>query len=58
MADAAQTPASAKPTGEAAFNKLKKEIAERNESAHKEARKLRDVRDRQKAAERRARDLL
>ncbi len=58
MADKAQTAGSSQPTGEAAFNKLKKEVAERNDVAHKAARKLRDVRERQKAAERRARDLL
>jgi hypothetical protein len=58
MAKPAHPTTSGQPTGEAAFSKLKKEIAERNETAHKAARKLRDVSDRRKAAERRARDLL
>lgn len=41
---------------DAAFAAATKEIAERNEAAYRSARKLRDVQDRVKVAERRARD--
>jgi hypothetical protein len=45
-------------SSEAAFNELKREIAARNEAAHKEARALRAVRDREQILARRRRDLL
>ena len=37
-----------KVSGEQAFNDLKKDIAARNEQAHKEARELRSAREREK----------
>jgi hypothetical protein len=44
-------------TAEAAFNDLRKEIAERNERTHDEARKLRAKREREQLLRRRERDL-
>jgi hypothetical protein len=40
-------PGPGRSTSEAAFNELKKEIADRNERAHTEARVLRTANDRQ-----------
>jgi hypothetical protein len=53
-----QQPGPGRSTSEAALNDLKKEIAERNEQAHKEARKVRAAREREKARKRRELDLL
>ena len=50
-------PGPGRSTADAAFNELKKEIARRNEEAHKAARKLRTEREQKKLAERRKRDL-
>jgi len=50
-------PGPGRSTSDAAFNEIKKDIAQRNEQAHKEARKLRDERDRKQALLRRQRDL-
>jgi hypothetical protein len=48
-----------KRTGaEAAFNLVRKQVADRNEAAHNVARKLRQAHEQRKAAERRKRDLL
>jgi hypothetical protein len=53
-----QEPGPGRSTSEAAFNDLRKEIAERNERVHKEARKLRAVRDREQVLKHRQRDVL
>jgi hypothetical protein len=53
----AHQPGPGRSTSEAAFNEIKKDIAERNERAHKNARKLRDEQDRKQALLRRQRDL-
>lgn len=50
-------PGPGRSTSGAAFSDLTKEIAQRNERAHKEARKLRAVRDDEQARRRRQRDL-
>ncbi|MDQ3678555.1 MAG: hypothetical protein M3401_17455 [Actinomycetota bacterium] len=55
--DKARAPGAKKPTGNAAFEELTKRVAERNEQAFKAARKLREVADAKKFAERRKRDL-
>ena len=52
-----QEPGPGKSTAEQAFNDVRKEIAQRNERAHQEARKLRAVRDREQLERRRERDL-
>ena len=57
MGERASQPGPGRSTSEAAFNALKKEIAERNERAQKEARKLRAAREEKAAAKRRADDL-
>ncbi|MDX6691550.1 MAG: hypothetical protein QOG15_3007 [Solirubrobacteraceae bacterium] len=46
-----------KLTGNAAFEAVTKQVAERNEAAFKAARKLREVADAKMFAERRKRDL-
>jgi hypothetical protein len=53
-----QEPGPGRSTSEAAFNDLTKEIAQRNERVHKEARKLRAVRDREQVLKHRQRDVL
>jgi len=52
MADA-NTPGSGRSTSEAALNEVKREVARRNEEAHKAARKLRTAREKKQLAERR-----
>ena len=54
---AREEPGPGRSTSAAAFNDLRKEIAERNERSHQEARKLRAVRDREQLRKRRERDL-
>ena len=44
-------------TSEAAFTELKKEIAQRNEQAQRQARKLRAAREQEQVRRRRAEDL-
>ena len=50
-------PGPGRSTSEAAFAELKKEIAQRNEQAHKEARKVRVAREREQVRSRREADL-
>jgi hypothetical protein len=57
MTNQAHEPGPGRSTSEAAFNEIKKDIAQRNERAHKDARKLRHERDRQQLLLRRQRDL-
>lgn len=49
-------PGPGRSTAQAAFDELKKEIARRNEQAHREARKLRTAREREQILMRRQRD--
>jgi hypothetical protein len=49
-------PGPGRSTSEAAFNVIRKEVAESNERAHQAARKLRVARERDQAIWRRARD--
>jgi hypothetical protein len=51
-----QEPGPGRSTSEAAFNELRKEIAQRNERAQQAARKLRAARDREQALRRRRND--
>ncbi len=51
-------PGSGRLTADAAFSKLTKEIARRNEEAHQAARKVRAARDKEKLALRREQDRL
>jgi hypothetical protein len=51
-----QEPGPGRSTAEQAFNEVRKEIAQRNERAHQEARKLRAVRDQEQLRMRRERD--
>ncbi len=51
-----QEPGPGRSTSEAAFNEVRKEIAQRNERAHLAARKLRAVRDREQIQRRRLND--
>jgi hypothetical protein len=53
---ARQEPGPGRSTSDQAFNELRREIAQRNELAHQEARKLRAVRDREQLLRRRERD--
>jgi len=55
--DKPRTPGPGRSTSQAAFDEVTKKIAERNELAHKAAKKLRDAKDAKKNAERRKRDL-
>jgi hypothetical protein len=48
-----QEPGPGRSTSGAAFNDLRKEVAQRNERAHQEARKLRTARDREHVLRRR-----
>ncbi len=54
---AREAPGPGRSTAEAAFNDVRKEIAERNERTHHEARKLRATREREQLLRRRERDL-
>ena len=56
MTDKVHEPGHGRATAEAAFNDLRKQIAERNEEVQKAARKLRTAREDRELAERRARD--
>ena len=59
MREPAEQPGSERPRpASTTFNDLTKEIARRNEEAHKEARKLREASGRVARAQMRARDLL
>jgi hypothetical protein len=58
MTKQTQEPGPGRSTSGAAFSDLTKEIAERNERAHKEARKLRTVRERERALRQRKLELL
>lgn len=51
-------PGPGKSTSEAAFSELRKEIAQRNELAHQQARKIRTARERERAIRRRELDAL
>jgi hypothetical protein len=53
-----QEPGPGRSTSEAVFNDLRKEIAQRNERAHQEARKLRNAREREQILRRRERTAL
>ncbi len=53
----AQQPGPGRSTSDAAFTELKKEIARRNEEAHKEARKLRTAREQEQIRMRRQENL-
>jgi hypothetical protein len=53
---ARQAPGPGRSTSDQAFNELRREIAQRNEAAHQEARKLRVARDREQLRRRRERD--
>jgi hypothetical protein len=57
MAKQVHEPGPGQSTSEAAFNELRKEIAQRNERAHQAARKLRTARDREQALRRRDDDV-
>jgi hypothetical protein len=50
-------PGPGRSTSEAAFDDIKKDVAQRNEQAHKNALKLRHERERQQALLRRQQDL-
>jgi hypothetical protein len=56
MAEQTQEPGPGRSTSDRAFNELIKEVAARNEQAHKEARKLRTEREREDILRRRQRD--
>jgi hypothetical protein len=56
MAEQPQQPGPGRSTSDAAFNQLRKDVAERNELAHKEARVLRAERDREQIRKHRERD--
>ena len=58
MAKQTHEPGPGRSTAEAAFNDLRKEIAQRNERAHQEARKLRTARDQEQVRKRRLQDAL
>jgi hypothetical protein len=50
-------PGPGRSTSEAAFSELTKNVAQKNEQTHKEARKLRAERERQQVLRRRQQDL-
>ena len=52
-----EEPGPGKSTSEAAFNDVRKQVAQRNEQASQEARKRRAVREQQQMLRRRERDL-
>ena len=56
MAKQIQEPGPGRSTAAAAFDEVRKEIAQRNEQAHQRARKLRAERDREQVLARRKRD--
>jgi hypothetical protein len=58
MAKESHEPGPGRSTSTAAFNDLRKEIALRNEQAHKEARRLRTAREHEQVLRRRRQDLL
>jgi hypothetical protein len=58
MAQPAQEPGAGRSTSSTTFNDLKKAIAQRNDLAHKAARKLRSAREREQTLRRRRQDLL
>lgn len=51
-----QAPGPGRSTSDAAFNALRKEIAQRNERAHQDARKVRAAHDLEQVRRRRERD--
>ena len=51
-------PGPGRSTADAAFNEVKKEVARRNEEAHKAGRKLRTAREKKRLALRRTLDRL
>ncbi len=53
---APQEPGPGRSTSEAAFNEIRREVAQRNERTQQEARKLREARDREQLLKRRERD--
>jgi hypothetical protein len=53
---ARQDPGPGRSTSEAAFNEVRRDVAERNEKAHQEARKLRAAREREQRVRRSDRD--
>jgi hypothetical protein len=53
---APQEPGPGRSTSEAAFNEVRRDVAERNEKAHQEARKLRAAREREQRVRRSDRD--
>ena len=53
---ARQEPGPGRSTSEQAFNDVRREIAQRNERAHQEARRLRTARERQQVIMRRGND--
>ncbi len=55
--DKTHTPGPGKSTAKAAFDELTKQIAARNEQAHRAAKKLREKKDSKTLAEKRRRDL-
>ncbi|HWF49422.1 MAG TPA: hypothetical protein VG294_02165 [Solirubrobacteraceae bacterium] len=57
MSSEKNEPGPGRSTAEAAFNEIKRDIAQRNEQAHKNALKLRLERDRKQALLRRQQDL-
>jgi hypothetical protein len=57
MSKQIQEPGPGRSTSDAAFNEIRKDVAARNEQAHKEAQKLRVERDRKQAILRNERDL-
>jgi hypothetical protein len=56
MAKQTNEPGPGLSTAQAAFDEIKKEIARRNERAHRAARKLRTIRDREQIRQRHERD--
>ena len=55
--DKVQQPGPGRSTSKAAFDEVTKQIAARNEQAHKAAKKLREKKDSKTLAEKRRRDL-
>jgi len=52
-----QEPGPGRSTSEAAFNEIRRDVAQRNEQAHKQALKLRHERDRRQLLLKRQQDL-
>ena len=57
MTNQIQEPGPGRSTSDAAFTALTKEIAQRNEHTHREARKLRTAREKEQVRRRRREDL-